>query len=121
MAKYLITVWPYLGSLNPLTAVGRALSARGHSVAFYSGRRAQTFFEGEGFTFFPLSQELDDFIERMLVEPEGATCLNLLVQESPEFCGERLLWASFGCAFISLMQMPNFLGSRIFSAWCRCF
>ena len=72
MAKYLITVWPYLGSLNPLTAVGHALSARGHSVAYYSGHRTQAFFEGEGFTFFPLSQELNDFIERMLVEPEGA-------------------------------------------------
>jgi MGT family glycosyltransferase len=60
MSKFLLTVWPFVGHINPFLSVAKALQARGHSVAFYTGGRAQAQLESEGFTVFPfqhLSEE----------------------------------------------------------------
>lgn len=72
MAKFLVTVWPYTGSLNPLIAVAHALTARGHTVAFYTGTRARKLIEEQGFEYFPLGKSLDEHIEWLLSSPHGA-------------------------------------------------
>lgn len=53
MARYLTTVWPFAGHLNPTLAVAHALRARGHAVGIYSGEAVRSVIEDEGFTFFP--------------------------------------------------------------------
>jgi MGT family glycosyltransferase len=55
MSKFLIAVWPFAGHYFPLIAVAQALRRRGHSVAFYTGARAQPVVAGEGFEHFPFT------------------------------------------------------------------
>jgi MGT family glycosyltransferase len=52
MSKFLIAVWPFAGHYFPLVAVAHALRRRGHTVAFYTGAKAQPVVVGEGFTCF---------------------------------------------------------------------
>ena len=59
MAKLLFTVWPFAGHVNPAVAVGHALRARGHEVAFYTGTEALSILAGEGFRCFPF-REVDE-------------------------------------------------------------
>jgi MGT family glycosyltransferase len=53
MSRFLFTVWPYPGHLNPTLAVARALVARGHEAAFYTGAVAGDDVTREGWTCFP--------------------------------------------------------------------
>lgn len=54
MARFLFTVWPFPGHLSPHVAVANALRARGHDVAFYTGRRATEMLVGLGIQHFPM-------------------------------------------------------------------
>lgn len=56
MSKFLIAVWPFAGHYFPLIAVAHALRRRGHSVAFYTGARAQPVVAAEGFEHFPFTR-----------------------------------------------------------------
>jgi len=56
MAKFLFTVWPFAGHVNPAIAIALALKERGHEVGFYSGATVQTAVTGEGFRFFPFER-----------------------------------------------------------------
>lgn len=56
MARFLFTVWPFPGHLHPTIAVGHALLARGHRVAFCTGESVRPLLEGEGFQFFPFEK-----------------------------------------------------------------
>jgi len=53
MAKFLFTVWPYPGHVNPALAIAHALRDRGHEAAFYTGNAARPLVEAEGFRYFP--------------------------------------------------------------------
>src|SRR5262249_40270446 len=53
LAKFLFTVWPFAGHVHPAIAIGHALRARGHDVAFYTGDGVRSLVEGEGFRCFP--------------------------------------------------------------------
>ena len=53
MARFLLAVWPFPGHVHPTIAIAHALCARGHEVAFYTGRTAQRTIEDEGFKYFP--------------------------------------------------------------------
>lgn len=52
MSRFLFCVTPIPGHLNIFMSVAKAVQARGHEVAFYTGNRAQTLLDGEGFDFF---------------------------------------------------------------------
>jgi MGT family glycosyltransferase len=52
MSRFLLTVWPYVGHVNPFLGVAKALEARGHDVAFYTGASARARVEDEGFEVF---------------------------------------------------------------------
>ncbi len=74
MARYLCTVWPFAGHLNPTLAVAHALRARGHEVAFYSGEAVRAVVEAEGFTFFPfesLAARLQELVDGVRVGRAG--------------------------------------------------
>lgn len=64
--KFLFTVWPIPGHFYPTIAIGRALSARGHEVAFYTGSRACGLIRQEGFRCFPFRQLDEEQIYRIL-------------------------------------------------------
>lgn len=51
--KFLFTVWPYFGHVHPCLAVARALRARGHEVAFYTGAAMRGVVQDAGFKCFP--------------------------------------------------------------------
>lgn len=56
MSRYLFTVWPFVGHINPFISVAEVLRDRGHSVAFYTSPRVRPLLEDEGFTVFPYRQ-----------------------------------------------------------------
>src|SRR5262249_51285855 len=56
MAKFLVSVWPFQSHFFPLIAIAHALRRRGHEVAFYTGTKACSVVEGEGFGGFPFRQ-----------------------------------------------------------------
>lgn len=56
MSRFLFTVWPYPGHLNPTLAVARALVARGHEAAFYTGAVAGDQVAREDWTCFPFAR-----------------------------------------------------------------
>jgi MGT family glycosyltransferase len=55
MARYLFTVWPFVGHVNPFMSVARALKVRGHDVAFYSSESTRATIEPHGVTLFPFN------------------------------------------------------------------
>ena len=65
MARFLFTVWPFAGHVHPAIAVARALRARGHEVAFYSGGAVRSTVEGEGFEFFPFQKVDEDRVSTL--------------------------------------------------------
>jgi UDP:flavonoid glycosyltransferase YjiC (YdhE family) len=66
MARFLITTWHLAGHLYPQISVAHGLRARGHDVAFYTGRRVQPLLEAEGFTVFPFRRIADDEVDRLV-------------------------------------------------------
>lgn len=66
MAKFLFTVWPFPGHVNPAIAVAHALRVRGHQAAFYTGSSARSVVEGEGFRCFPFVSLDEERIEALL-------------------------------------------------------
>jgi len=59
-------VWPFLGHLHPNIAIAHALKARGHEVTFYTGNKAASRVEKEGFPCFPFKQVDEDRIYRIV-------------------------------------------------------
>jgi MGT family glycosyltransferase len=59
MARFLFTVWPFPGHVHPNVAIARALVARGHDPAFYTGRSIAPSLENEGLLVFPF-QAVDE-------------------------------------------------------------
>jgi len=53
LARFLFTVWPFVGHVHPSIGIARALQARGHAVAFYTGAAVRSTLEFEGFRYFP--------------------------------------------------------------------
>jgi MGT family glycosyltransferase len=66
VARFLITVWPFPGHVNPGLAVAHALRARHHEVAFYTGRAARPVVEGEGFRCFPFVKLDEERIDALM-------------------------------------------------------
>jgi MGT family glycosyltransferase len=58
MSNILMTVWPIETHLTPFVAVARALRARGHAVAFYTGEQVRGQLERGGFRCF-VFQDVD--------------------------------------------------------------
>lgn len=75
MARYLVAIWPIAGHYNPGLALALALRARGHEVAFYTGRRAQGIIEAEGFTVFPFRRVDEAFVDRVFFDNDDDSWL----------------------------------------------
>lgn len=56
MARFLFTVWPFVGHINPFVSVAREVQARGHKVAFYTSPSVRSLLEDEGFEVFAYDQ-----------------------------------------------------------------
>jgi MGT family glycosyltransferase len=56
MTRFLLTVWPFVGHINPNLALAEALRARGHEVAFYTGAPAAAEIARRSFLRFPLQE-----------------------------------------------------------------
>jgi MGT family glycosyltransferase len=67
MARFLFTVWPYLGHIHPNLAVARELGARGHEPAFYTGSSASAAIESEGFRCFPFRRIDEGRLEEIIL------------------------------------------------------
>lgn len=53
MARFLFTVWPFVGHINPFMSVAKAVQARGHEVAFYTSEQARGTLETQSVGLFP--------------------------------------------------------------------
>jgi UDP:flavonoid glycosyltransferase YjiC (YdhE family) len=60
MARFLFTVWPFVGHINPFMSVAKAVQARGHDVAFYTSEQSRAILEAQGVTLFPFRQLQED-------------------------------------------------------------
>lgn len=76
MAKILIAVWPFRAHFFGLMAIAHELRRRGNEVAFYTvytGERAQSIIEGEGFGFFDFSHPDESLITTLTTpKPPGS-------------------------------------------------
>jgi UDP:flavonoid glycosyltransferase YjiC (YdhE family) len=64
MSRFLFTVWPFPGHLHPNFAIAHTLKEAGHEVAFYTGTKAASRVEKEGFLCFPFKQVDEKRVER---------------------------------------------------------
>lgn len=64
--RVLFTVWPFAGCVNPNIAVARALAARGHQTAFYTGKAYRSQLESLGFEHFPFKRLDESVIDRLV-------------------------------------------------------
>ena len=71
MARFLLTVWPFTGHINPNMAIARALRERGHEVAFYTGVKARSVVEGEGFRCFLIRRVDEAHVEHVVLSAQG--------------------------------------------------
>jgi MGT family glycosyltransferase len=66
MARILLAVWPWPSHYFPMLAIARTLRERGHQAAFYTGARARTVVESEGFTCFGFESLDDERIDEVM-------------------------------------------------------
>jgi MGT family glycosyltransferase len=66
VARFLLAVWPFPGHYFPMIAIARSLRERGHDVAFYTGARARSTVEEEGFTCFLFESVDDERVDALL-------------------------------------------------------
>ncbi|WP_248146184.1 glycosyltransferase [Microbacterium aoyamense] len=59
MARFLLSAMPFTGHVNPMRAVAAALTARGHSVRFYTGSAFRAAVEASGAAFIPWTSAPD--------------------------------------------------------------
>ena len=56
MAHIAFVAVTFLGHVNPMVALARAMTQRGHRVTFLHMADAREFFDRDGFTFVPIGQ-----------------------------------------------------------------
>ena len=71
MAKYLFTVWPFTGCVNPQIAVARVLAKHGHEIAFYTGRGFRTLVEEQGFRYYDFNNLDERHMEQLLLSSDS--------------------------------------------------
>jgi MGT family glycosyltransferase len=71
MSRFVFASWPFAGDLYPHIAVAQALRARGHTVAFYTGRDARDLLAAEGYEHFPFDAGLDGLLASKILTPNG--------------------------------------------------
>ncbi|HEY2428993.1 MAG TPA: glycosyltransferase [Acidimicrobiales bacterium] len=75
MSRYLMTVWPFVGHINPFVSVAEVLRDRGHEVAFYTSPKLRAQLEGMGFTLFPYERVEEDKIWAVIQAAETKASL----------------------------------------------
>jgi MGT family glycosyltransferase len=70
VCRFLFTVWPFVGHVNPFLGVARALRERGHAVAVYTGGSARGRFESEGIEVFPFDRVSEDVLQEIIATIE---------------------------------------------------
>ena len=68
MARFLFTVWPFAGHVHPNVAIARALAARGHETAFYTGSSIASALESERLRVFPFHALNEERVTRTVQE-----------------------------------------------------
>jgi MGT family glycosyltransferase len=68
MARFLFTVWPFAGHVHPNVAIARALAARGHEAAFYTGSSIASALESERLRVFPFHALNEERVTRTVQE-----------------------------------------------------
>ncbi len=71
MSRILFATWPFDGHLLPQLSIARALSERGHEVAFYSGETARASVEQAGFELFAFERVDEQRVFQTLHEIDG--------------------------------------------------
>jgi MGT family glycosyltransferase len=71
MSRFVFAAWPFDGDLFPHIAVAQALRARGHAVAFYTGRDAGDLIAAEGYEHFLFDPGLDRLLHSKILTPNG--------------------------------------------------
>jgi MGT family glycosyltransferase len=66
VSRFLITCWPFTGHLLPQMSIAMALRERGHEVAFYTGLKARTKVEAEGFELFGFERVQEQQVSRLV-------------------------------------------------------
>jgi MGT family glycosyltransferase len=77
MSKFLFTVWPLVGHINPFMSVAKALQARGHEVAFCTNESVGKLIEDEGMTIIPYRQIDDRPMWEIVAAAESRAMLGL--------------------------------------------
>jgi MGT family glycosyltransferase len=67
MAKFLFTVWPFPGHVNPNVAIARALCERGHQAAFYTGDSVRDALAADGLCCYPFRQVEEARVEAIVL------------------------------------------------------
>ncbi len=70
MARYLFTCWPFVGHVNSQVSIAKALQARGHDVAFYTGESARGILEQEGIQVLPFQHVDEERVWKCVKEVE---------------------------------------------------
>jgi MGT family glycosyltransferase len=86
MARFLFTVWSFPGDLGPSVAVALALRARGHEVAFYTGKRAAATMQLLDLRHFPMLVADEEVLYGSLRHAQGtglASSLRELIRLRP--------------------------------------
>jgi MGT family glycosyltransferase len=78
MSRFLFAIWPLSGHVNPQIVLADALRARGHEVAFYTGRGAEALLASEGFCIFPFQHVSEERVEQIVVTLETQAPVGLL-------------------------------------------
>ena len=70
------------GHIHPNIALALTLRARGHEMAFYSGRRAQEKIERQGFRYYPFQEEMDRILTSVIFPAPGELTASNLADEA---------------------------------------
>ncbi len=89
MARFLFTVWPYVGHVHNSITVARELQRRGHEIGFYSGPRIGPLVEAERFCFFPFRALSQERVDHLVLGADGITAQQLNVFKL------KALWKEF--------------------------
>ena len=95
MARYLFTCWPFVGHVNSQVSVAKALQARGHEVAFYTGESARGILEQEGLTVLPFQRVDENRVWKCVKEveigaPDGRQSARLVARAFREWLVETI-------------------------------
>lgn len=71
MARFLYTIWPFLGHVHPFVPVASALAERGNDVRFYTGASVRPLLKTQGFPVFPFERVDENQVWALIASVEA--------------------------------------------------